>query len=131
VPGDRALLEADGTLRLLGRDSVTINTGGEKVFAEEVEHALKHHPAVYDAVVVGTPHPRWGQQVTALVRLRAGERASEASLREFVGAHLAGYKVPRAVLFVDELVRAPSGKADYRWARAAALARLGGAASDS
>jgi acyl-CoA synthetase (AMP-forming)/AMP-acid ligase II len=131
VPGDRARLEADGTLRLLGRDSVTINTGGEKVFAEEVEHALKHHPAVYDAVVVGTPHPRWGQQVTALVRLRAGERASEASLREFVGAHLAGYKVPRVVLFVDELVRAPSGKADYRWARSTALERLAQASTSA
>src|SRR5262249_41078659 len=70
VPGDRAMLEADGRLRLLGRDSVTINTGGEKVFAEEVEQALKHHPAVYDAVVVGTPHPRWGQPGTAVVRLR-------------------------------------------------------------
>jgi fatty-acyl-CoA synthase len=131
VPGDRALLEADGTLRLLGRDSVTINSGGEKVFAEEVEHALKHHPAVYDAVVVGTPHPRWGQQVTALVRLRAGERASEASLREFAGAQLAAYKVPKAVIFVDELVRAPSGKADYRWARSTALERLAQAAASA
>jgi fatty-acyl-CoA synthase len=131
VPGDRALLEADGTLRLLGRDSVTINTGGETVFAEEVEHALKYHPAVYDAVVVGTPHPRWGQQVTALVRLRAGEQASEASLREVVGAHLAGYKVPRVVLFVDELVRAPSGKADYRWARSTALERLAQASTSA
>ena len=124
VPGDRAMLEADGTLRLLGRDSVTINTGGEKVFAEEVEHALKHHPAVYDAVVVGTPDPRFGQQVTALVRLRDGATASESSLREAARAHLAGYKVPRRFVFTDEIVRSPSGKADYRWARAAALERL-------
>jgi len=124
VPGDRAMLEADGTLRLLGRDSVTINTGGEKVFAEEVEHALKHHPDVYDAVVVGTPDPRFGQQVTALVRLREGAVASESALREAARAHVAGYKVPRRFVFVDELVRSPSGKADYRWARAAALAQL-------
>jgi fatty-acyl-CoA synthase len=124
VPGDRAILEADGRIRLLGRDSVTINTGGEKVFAEEVEHALKHHPAVYDAVVVGTPHERWGQQVTALVRLRDGRAASEAELRGAAGEHVADFKVPRRVLFVDEIVRSPSGKPDYRWAREAALALL-------
>ncbi len=124
VPGDRAILEADGRLRLLGRDSVTINTGGEKVFAEEVEHALKHHPAVYDAVVVGTPHERFGEQVTALVRVRAGAAASEAELRGAAGLHVAAFKVPRRVLFVDEIVRSPSGKPDYRWAREAALARL-------
>jgi fatty-acyl-CoA synthase len=125
IPGDRARLEADGSLRLLGRDSVTINTGGEKVFAEEVEHALKHHPAVYDAVVVGTPDPRFGQKVTAIVKLRAGARASEEDLRERAREHLAGYKVPRAFVFVDEIVRSPSGKADYRWARATAEERLG------
>src|SRR5262245_32961551 len=126
VPGDRATLEADGHLRLLGRDSVTINSGGEKIFAEEVEHALKHHPAVYDAVVVGTPHARWGQQVTALVRLRDGAAASEEDLRREAGTHVAAYKVPRRVLFVDEVVRSPSGKPDYRWARDAARARLDG-----
>jgi len=134
VPGDRAILESDGRLRLLGRDSVTINTGGEKVFAEEVEHALKHHPSVYDAVVVGTPHERWGQQVIALVRLRAGVAASEEDLRLAAGEHVASFKLPRRVLFVDEIVRSPSGKADYRWALEAALARLKGgegARSDS
>jgi fatty-acyl-CoA synthase len=124
VPGDRAGLAANGMLRLFGRDSVTINSGGEKIFAEEVEHALKHHPAVYDAVVVGTPSERWGQQVTALVRLREGERASEQQLREVAGAHVAPYKLPRAFVFVDEILRSPSGKADYRWAKATALARL-------
>jgi acyl-CoA synthetase (AMP-forming)/AMP-acid ligase II len=117
VPGDRAALEADGTLRLFGRDSVTINTGGEKVFAEEVEHALKHHPSVYDAVVVGTPSERWGQQVTAIVRTREGSPPDEEALRAEVRAHLAAYKVPKVFVFVDEIVRAPSGKADYRWAR--------------
>ncbi len=120
VPGDRATVAADGTLRLLGRDSVTINTGGEKVFAEEVEHALKHHPAVYDAVVVGTPHERWGQQVTGIVRLQPGEQASDEELRAAARAHLAPYKLPRVFVYVDEIVRSPSGKADYRWARARA-----------
>jgi fatty-acyl-CoA synthase len=127
VPGDRAIAEPGGGLRLLGRDSVTINTGGEKVFAEEVEHALKHHPSVYDAVVVGTPHPRFGQQVTAVVKLRDGAAPDEESLRASLRDHLAGYKIPRAFVFVDELVRAPSGKADYRWARERAAAALGDA----
>jgi fatty-acyl-CoA synthase len=125
VPGDRATIEADGSMRLLGRDSVTINTGGEKVFAEEVEHALKHHPGVYDAVVVGTPHERFGQQVTAIVRLREGASASADELREVARAHIAPYKLPRTVLFVGEIVRSPSGKADYRWATATALEKLG------
>ena len=131
VPGDRARIEADGTLRLLGRDSVTINTGGEKVFAEEVEHALKHHAAVYDAVVVGTPHPRFGQQVTALVRLREGARATADELRDAVREHLAAFKLPRSVVFVSEIVRSPSGKADYRWAKAAAERALAGSAGGS
>jgi fatty-acyl-CoA synthase len=124
VPGDRARHAAGGSLELLGRDSVTINSGGEKVFAEEVEHALKHHPAVFDAVVVGTPHARWGQQVTAVVRRRAGQSVSAEELRETAGRHLAAFKLPRAFVFVDELVRSPSGKPDYRWAREAALAGL-------
>jgi fatty-acyl-CoA synthase len=124
VPGDRATVEADGRLRLLGRDSVTINSGGEKIFAEEVEHALKHHPAVYDAVVVPTPHERWGQQVTAVVRLREGAQVSEADLREAAGEHLAAYKLPKVFVFVDAIERSPSGKADYRWATATARDRL-------
>ncbi len=125
VPGDRATIEADGSMRLLGRDSVTINTGGEKVFAEEVELALKSHPAVYDAVVVGTPHARFGQQVTALVKLRESAKATEDELRRAAGEHLASYKLPRAFVFVDEMVRSPSGKADYRWAKERALKALG------
>ncbi len=125
VPGDRAVAMPDGGLRLLGRDSVTINSGGEKIFAEEVEHALKHHPAVYDAVVTGTPHERFGQQVTAVVQLRPGQRASEEELRACCEAHIARYKLPRAFVFTDEVQRAPSGKADYRWARAVAEAALG------
>jgi fatty-acyl-CoA synthase len=125
VPGDRAEIEADGTLRLLGRDSVTINSGGEKIFAEEVEHALKHHPAVFDAVVTGTPHERFGQQVTAIVKLRAGAPPSEDELRAACEQHIARYKLPRAFVFVDEIQRSPSGKADYRWAKARAGEALG------
>jgi fatty-acyl-CoA synthase len=124
VPGDRAVAEPGGRLRLLGRESVTINTGGEKVFAEEVEHALKHHPAVRDAIVVGTPHERYGQQVTAVVELRPAAQASEDALRDAVREHLAAYKVPRAIVFVPQVVRAPSGKPDYRWAAETAKAGL-------
>jgi acyl-CoA synthetase (AMP-forming)/AMP-acid ligase II len=125
VPGDRAVASVDGKLTLLGRESVTINTGGEKVFAEEVEQALKHHPAVWDTTVVGTPHERWGQQVTAIVQLREGAEASEAELTATAREHIAGYKVPRAYVFVPEVLRAPSGKADYRWAKQTALDSLG------
>jgi fatty-acyl-CoA synthase len=124
VPGDRAVGEPGGRLRLLGRASVTINTGGEKVFAEEVEHALKHHPDVRDAVVVGTPHARFGQQVTAVVELRAGASPGEDALRAGVREQLAAYKVPRAFVFVERVLRAPSGKADYRWAARAAAEAL-------
>jgi fatty-acyl-CoA synthase len=125
VPGDRAVATAGAGLRLLGRDSVTISSGGEKIFAEEVEHALKHHPAVFDAVVVGTPSERWGQQVTALVCFREGSRASEDELRSVAREHIASYKLPKVFVFLDEILRAPSGKADYRWARETALARIG------
>ncbi len=121
LPGDRARLRADGTVELLGRDSVTINTGGEKVFAEEVEHAIKHHPAVWDAVVVGRPSERWGQEVVALVKLREGASASAEELADECAHHLARYKLPKAWLFLEEIVRSPSGKADYRWAKARAI----------
>ena len=127
VPGDHALLEADGTVTVLGRGSVSINTGGEKVHPEEVEAALKGHPAVFDAVVVGVPDERWGQRVAAVVQLRPG--ADEPTVEE-LAAHarttLAGYKAPKSVVFVDEVVRSPSGKADYRWAASiAAMASAG------
>jgi len=125
VPGDRAMVEADGTLRLLGRDSVTINSGGEKIFAEEVEHALKHHPGIYDAVVVGTPSERWGSQVTAVVQLAPGARRDEESWKEEARRHIAGYKLPKAFVIVDRITRSPSGKADYKWARGTAMEALG------
>jgi fatty-acyl-CoA synthase len=124
VPGDRGQLLADGTIRFLGRDSGCINSGGEKVFAEEVEAALKLHPAVADVVVVGTANERWGQQVTAVVALREGERASMEDLQA-AASNLARYKLPRQVVFVPHVVRSPSGKPDYRWAKETAVAALG------
>ncbi len=117
VPGDRANYTADGLLQLHGRDSVTINSGGEKIFAEEVEQALAHHPAVYDAVVTGRPSERWGNEVVAVVQLRDGFDADIASLLEVCEQHIARYKLPKDVVFVDKVMRSPSGKADYRWAK--------------
>jgi acyl-CoA synthetase (AMP-forming)/AMP-acid ligase II len=124
VPGDRARVAADGRIQVLGRDSVCINTGGEKVFAEEVELALKHHPAVYDVVVTGTPNERWGEQVTAVLALRPGASVSEDELRDTAAAHLARYKLPKAFVFVDQVLRGPTGKPDYRWAKETARAAL-------
>ena len=118
-------MATDGKLQLLGRDSVTINSGGEKIFAEEVEHALKHHASVYDAVVVGTPSERWGSQVTAIVQLRPGEKPSEEEMKGVAREHIARYKLPKAWVYVDQITRAPSGKADYRWAKQTALEALG------
>ena len=117
VPGDKARLLEDNTLELHGRESVTINSGGEKIFAEEVEQALKHHPAVFDAVVAGRPSERWGSEVVAIVRLREGMAADAAALLEECAKHIARYKLPKAFLFTDAIVRSPSGKADYRWAK--------------
>jgi acyl-CoA synthetase (AMP-forming)/AMP-acid ligase II len=114
IPGDWATVDADGTLRLLGRGSVCINTGGEKVYPEEVEEALKTHPAVADAVVVGLPDERFGEAITGVVQLRAP--VDEAALVAHVKAHLAGYKAPKRVLTVADIGRAPNGKVDYkRW----------------
>ncbi|MEY2446044.1 MAG: hypothetical protein QOE00_2624 [Ilumatobacteraceae bacterium] len=117
IPGDRAKLRADGVVELHGRDSVTINSGGEKIFAEEVEAAIKAHPGVYDCVVAGRPSERWGNEVVAVVRMRAGSSADEAALLAEAELHIARYKLPKAFVFVDEVVRSPSGKADYRWAK--------------
>jgi acyl-CoA synthetase (AMP-forming)/AMP-acid ligase II len=117
VPGDRATWRDDGIIELLGRDSVCINTGGEKVFAEEVEQALAHHPAVYDVIVVGRPSEQWGNEVVAVVQVAEDAAVTEAELRTEAARHIARYKIPKAFVFRDQLVRSPAGKADYRWAR--------------
>ena len=117
VPGDRARLRADGVIELYGRDSVTINSGGEKIFAEEVEQAIAHHPDVYDVVCAGRPSERWGQEVVAVVQLREGATATAADLVAEAATHVARYKLPKAFVFVDHIVRSPAGKADYRWAK--------------
>ena len=121
VPGDRARHLEPEVIELLGRDSVTINSGGEKIFAEEVEAALAHHPAVYDVIVAGRPSERWGNEVVAVVQLRDGFEVSEADLLEECEKHVARYKLPKAFRFVDRMVRSPAGKADYRWAREQAI----------
>ncbi len=117
IPGDRARHRADGTIELLGRDSVTINSGGEKIFAEEVETAIASHPAVVDVVVAGRPSERWGQEVVAVVALAAGASADADDLVAHAAQSLARYKLPKAVVFRPTIERSPSGKADYRWAR--------------
>jgi acyl-CoA synthetase (AMP-forming)/AMP-acid ligase II len=116
LTGDMATVAADGAITLLGRGSLCINTGGEKVYPEEVEGALRQSRAVYDVVVVGVPDERWGERVVAVVEPAPGADPTERELTSLVRASLAGYKVPKRVVFVEEVVRSPSGKADYRWA---------------
>jgi len=123
IPGDYALVEEDGTVTMLGRGSVSINSGGEKIYPEEVEAALKGHPDVFDALVVGVPDPRYGQHVAAVVQSRPGVRPSLAELDRFVRSEIAGYKVPRSLWLVDEVKRSPAGKPDYRWAKEQTEAR--------
>lgn len=121
VPGDRARHGADGSVELLGRDSVTINSGGEKIFVEEVETAIASHPAVADVVVAGRPSERWGQEVVAVVALAQGARAEADELVAHASNTLARYKLPKAIVFRPVIERSPSGKADYRWAREQAV----------
>ena len=121
VPGDRARILADGEIELLGRDSVTINSGGEKIFAEEVEQAIIGHPAVADVVVAPRPSERWGQEVVALVQVADGHTVTSEELLEEAGKHIARFKLPKAFAFLPHIVRSPAGKADYRWARERAL----------
>jgi len=116
LAGDMAILEADGTITLLGRGSQCINSGGEKIFPEEVESALKAHPAVFDAIVVGVPDERWGQRVSAVVQPREGQSPTLEDLATHCRGYVAGYKVPKEVHLVSEVVRSPSGKPDYPWA---------------
>ncbi len=117
IPGDFAEVEADGTVTMLGRGSVSINSGGEKIYPEEVEAALKGHPDVFDALVVGVPDPRFGQHVAAVVHPREGAKPRLGDLDTFVRKEIAGYKVPRSLWLVDEVKRSPAGKPDYRWAK--------------
>jgi fatty-acyl-CoA synthase len=124
VPGDWAEVNTDGTLKLLGRGSVCINTGGEKVFPEEVEEALKTHAAVRDAVVVGAPDPRFGERICAVVEPQDGEAPTLAELSEHVRTQLAGYKAPRELVLVDSIGRAPNGKVDYKAVKVRALKAL-------
>lgn len=121
ISGDRAGLEPDGTLRLFGRDSLLVNTGGEKVFVEEVEEVLRAHPAIADALVVGRPSERWGEELVALVELRAEAAATAEELRTHCTTQLARFKTPKECLFVEHVQRLGNGKADYRWAKRHAL----------
>jgi 3-oxocholest-4-en-26-oate---CoA ligase len=121
IAGDRARYTDDGQVVLLGRDSLVVNTGGEKVFVEEVEDVLKQHDAVVDALVIGRPHERFGQEVVAIVQLISPDASAPTELREWCTTRLARYKAPRAFVFVPEVRRHPSGKADYRWAKEHAL----------
>jgi acyl-CoA synthetase (AMP-forming)/AMP-acid ligase II len=125
VPGDMAVAEADGTITLLGRGSVSINSGGEKIYPEEVELVLKGHPDIYDAVVVGVPDERWGERVAAVVVARAGARPTVEEVQDYGKELIASYKLPKEICFVDEMVRSPSGKADYRWAKSVATNQAG------
>lgn len=121
VSGDRASLEPDGTLRLYGRDSLVVNTGGEKVFVEEVEAVLRAHPGVADALVVGRESDRWGQEVVALVQLHPGETVAPETLRAACTEELARFKAPKEFIIVEQVRRLGNGKADYRWAKGEAV----------
>jgi acyl-coenzyme A synthetase/AMP-(fatty) acid ligase len=116
LPGDLARVEDDGTVTLLGRGNTCVNTGGEKVFPEEVEGALKSHPDVFDALVIGLPDERLGQRVAALIQPREGRTPGLVDLDAHLREQIAGYKVPRTIWFVEEISRTASGKADYGWA---------------
>ncbi len=125
IPGDWVRVETDGSLTLLGRGSNCINTGGEKVYPEEVEEALKDHESISDALVVGLPDEKWGQSVNAVVSLHAGYELDEIALRDFTRRTLAGYKLPKRILAKDDLERAPNGKANYKLIRDYAARELG------
>ena len=122
-PGDYAQVESDGSITLLGRGSMCINTAGEKVFPEEVEEVIKRHDEVMDTLVVGVPDDRFGERVVAVVSHQGG--LDDPALIMFCRERIAGYKLPKNVVLVDRVQRAPNGKADYKWAKATALAALG------
>ena len=124
IPGDYAAVETDGTVRLLGRGSSCINTGGEKVYPEEVEAELRNHPDVFDCVVVGVPDSRYGERVVALVQVTGGAVLDEAGMVAWCRARMAGYKAPRRFFAVDSLQRSAAGKARHRELRALAVELL-------
>ncbi len=124
IPGDFATVETDGTVRLLGRGSACINTGGEKVYPEEVEAELRKHPSIVDCVVVGVPDERFGERVVALVQIKDDHHLDEAEMQAWCRAKLAGYKSPRRFLFVDSLQRSAAGKAHHEELRALAVQLL-------
>ena len=126
MQGDLATIEEDGTILVFGRGAICINTGGEKVYPEEVEKALKSHPDVYDAVVVGVPDDRWGERVTAVVQPRPGATPTLEEIDRHCREHVSGYKVPREIHLVEQIARQPSGKPDYPWAREVAAGALAG-----
>ena len=118
ISGDAARLDADGMITVFGRGSTCINSGGEKIFPEEVEEALRAHPAILDAVVTGQADQRWGERVVGVVSQRGGTtKPSFDEVRDFLRDRLAGYKLPKALVWVDEVRRSPAGKQDYRWAK--------------
>ena len=116
VPGDRARLSAAGVIDLLGRDSITVNSGGEKIFVEEVEDAVRAHPDVTDAVVCGRPSERWGAEIVAIVTVRGDHPHIAQEITEAASRKIARYKLPKAVVVVDRIERGVAGKPDYRWA---------------
>ncbi|MGV9680435.1 acyl-CoA synthetase [Nocardia sp. NPDC003482] len=122
IPGDYARVEEDGTVTMLGRGSVSINSGGEKIYPEEVEGALKCHPDVFDALVIGVPDERWGQRVAAVVQCRGDRRPTLEELRPVLNREISSYKLPRTLWYVEEIKRSPAGKPDYKWAHAHAEA---------
>jgi len=124
IPGDRAVIEEGGLINVLGRGSQCINTGGEKVFPEEVEAVLKSHADVFDAIVVGVPDERWGESIAAVVSARTGHTVTLDALSAHCRASLAGYKVPKHLVVVDEVERTPAGKPNYRWAKERAVASI-------
>jgi 3-oxocholest-4-en-26-oate---CoA ligase len=117
VPGDRAVLEMDGTLNVLGRDSVTINSGGEKIYAEEVESVILKHPDIRDVIVVGRQSERWGSEVTALIETEQGVALEANEILELCALHIARYKLPKNIIVVERVMRSPAGKPNYAWAR--------------
>ena len=120
-PGDYAKLEPDGTITLLGRGSNCINSAGEKIYPEEVEEAIKRNDEVFDCLVVGVDDKRFGQRVVAVVSIEKKKQISEVALVEATREFIAGYKLPKEVIFVDEVQRAPNGKANYKWAKSVAI----------